>query len=177
MGMKGAALITLITLIGSLAPVHAQPLDPEPPRPPTPFDRGKFNLGGGAGTQNNLGFRYFVVGLGVGYFVLDGVEVGLSGLHQFGDGPSISQLSPSLRYVAQPLVGRSPIIPYAGVFYRHWFIGSELDDVDTLGARAGLLYVSGQLVLGLGVVVERTISTCDEDCVAVYPDFTISLAF
>ncbi|MBS1124629.1 MAG: hypothetical protein H6Q90_6857, partial [Deltaproteobacteria bacterium] len=115
-------------------------------------------------------------GLGVGYFVLDGLEVGLGALHQFGDGPSISQLSPSLRYVAQPLVGRSPLIPYTGVFYRHWFIGSALADVDTVGARAGLLYVSGQFVLGLGVVVERTVSTCDADCVQVYPDFTISLS-
>jgi len=173
--MKRAALPLL--LLATIATANAQPVEPEPPPPPTPFDRGKFSLGGGAGSQTNLGYRYFVIGLGVGYFVLDGLEVGLSGLYQFGDGPSISQLSPSLRYVAQPLVGHSPVVPYAGVFYRHWFIGSEIEDVDTLGGRAGLLYVAGNLVLGLGVVVERTISSCEEDCVAVYPDFTISLAF
>ncbi len=172
--MKRSAWVVVV-LLASATSARAQVVEP-PPRPPTPFDRGKLGLSGGGGTQTNLGYRYFVVGIGVGYFVLDGLEVGLGALHQFGDGPSISQVSPSLRYVAQPLVGRSPLIPYTGVFYRHWFIGSELADVDTVGARAGLLYVSGQLVLGLGVVVERTVSTCDADCVQVYPDFTISLS-
>ena len=172
--MKRSAWVVAV-LLAATTSARAQVVEP-PPRPPTPFDRGKLGLSGGGGTQTNLGYRYFVVGLGVGYFVLDGLEVGLGALHQFGDGPSISQLSPSLRYVAQPLVGLSPLIPYTGVFYRHWFIGSELADVDTVGARAGLLYVSGQFVLGLGVVVERTVSTCDADCVQVYPDFTISLS-
>ena len=193
----------VVALLGSIAPARAEIVEPEPepepgsepaaaapqpepqpepapplppPRRPTPFDRGKFSLGGGAGRQSNLGFDYFVIGLGVGYYVLDGVEVGLAGLYQFGDGPSISQLSPSLRYVAQPLVGKSPLIPYAGVFYRHWFIGSDIDDVDTLGGRVGLLYVTG-FVIGLGVVYERTISECVEDCGQFYPDFTISLSF
>jgi len=119
---------------------------------------------------------HFALGAAVGYFVLDGVEVGLGGLYQFGDGPSISKLTPSLRYIAQPLVGRSPVIPYVGAFYNHWFIGDGLADVDTLGGRGGLVYVSGQLVLGLGVVYERVISECVMDCSSVYPDFTISLA-
>jgi hypothetical protein len=198
--MKRSAWV-VVALLGSIAPARAESVEPEPepaagppepaepaepaepeppppppPRTPTPFDRGKFSLGGGAGRQSNLGFDYFVIGLGVGYYVLDGVEVGLAGLYQFGDGPSISQLSPSLRYVAQPLVGRSPLIPYGGVFYRHWFIGSDIDDVDTLGGRVGLLYVSG-FVIGLGIVYEHTVSECVEDCGQFYPDFTISLSF
>ena len=36
--------------------------------------------------------------------------------------------------------------------------------------------VSGKLVLGLGVVYERTVSECDEECTQIYPDFTISLS-
>jgi len=176
--MKRSAWVVAV-ILGSVAPAGADVVEPppEPPRPPTPFDRGKFSLGGGAGTQSNLGYKYFVIGLGVGYFVLDGLEVGLGGLYQFGDGPSISQLSPSLRYVAQPLVGKSPVIPYTGVFYRHWFIGSDIEDVDTLGGRVGLLYVSGKLVLGIGIVYERTVSECVDDCGQFYPDFTISLSF
>lgn len=166
---------SLLFLLAAVAPTSAQVV--EPPVVPTPFDRGKFGLSGGGGSQTAFGYRKFVVGVGVGYFVLDGVEVGLAGLHQFGDGPSVSQLSPSLRYIAQPLVGHSPLIPYIGGFYRHWFIGSEIEDVDTLGARAGALFLSGRLILGLGVVVERTISTCDADCVEVYPDVTIGFSF
>jgi hypothetical protein len=147
-----------------------------PPRPPTPFDRGKVGLSIGGGSQTSLGHRYFAIGGGVGYFVLDGVELGLAGLHQFGDGPSISKLTPSLRYIAQPLVGRWPLIPYVGGFYNHWFIGDDIDDVDTVGTRGGLVFISGQLVLGVGVVYEHIVSTCSDDCDAIYPDFTISLA-
>ncbi len=162
-------------VLAAVAPARAQVV--EPPPTPTPFDRGKFGLSGGGGSQTTFGYRKFVIGIGVGYFVLDGVELGLSGLHQFGDGPSVSELSPSLRYIAQPLVGHSPLIPYVGVFYRHWFIGSSIDDVDTVGARAGALFLSGKIILGLGVVVEQTVSTCSDECTAVYPDFTIGFSF
>jgi hypothetical protein len=146
------------------------------PVQPTPFDRGRFGLSLGGGTQTSLGHRYFAVGAGVGYFVLDGVELGFGALHQFGDGPSISKLTPSLRYIAQPLVGRWPVIPYVGVFYNHWFIGDAIEDVDTVGTRAGFVFISGSLVLGLGVAYERIVSECTEECDSVYPDFSISLA-
>ena len=162
------------------APPQAEP--PEAPAPPikTPFDRGRVGLSLGGGSQSNGVSHDFVVGGGVGYFVLDGAELGLSALHQFGDGPSVSKVAPSLRYIAQPLVGWSPIIPYVGVFYNHWFISDDLADVDTIGTRAGALYVSGSIILGLGVVYERIVSACASsptmDCSSVYPDFTISLA-
>lgn len=170
--LAAAALGAIAIAVAPARPAHA---DEPPPAPPTPFDRGRVNLGLGGGSQTALGYRYFGIGGAVGYFVLDGVELGLGALHQFGDGPSISRVTPAVRYVAQPLVGRSPVIPYTGVFYNHWFIGRGVPDVDTVGARAGLLYVSGSLILGLGVVYERVVSACT-DCDLIYPDFTISLA-
>src|SRR5882672_8993669 len=96
--------------------------DDSPPRK-TPFDRGKISLAVGGGSSSAFGHQYFVLGAGLGYFVLDGLELGVSGLHQFGNGPSISKLSPAVRYIAQPLVGHSPVVPYVGAFYTHWFIG------------------------------------------------------
>ena len=71
------------------------------------------------------------------------------------------------------------MIPYVGAFYNHWFIGDGIADVDSVGGRVGLVYVSGQFVLGLGVVYEKLVSKCDSsvmDCSSVYPDFTLSLA-
>jgi hypothetical protein len=68
------------------------------------------------------------------------------------------------------------VIPYVGAFYNHWFIGKSIVDVDTVGGRAGLLYVSGNFVLGLGAVYERVISECVTECSSIYPDFTISLS-
>jgi hypothetical protein len=62
------------------------------------------------------------------------------------------------------------------VFYSHWFIGDAYSDQDAVGTRGGLLYVSGSVVLGLGVAYERIVSECTMDCSSVYPDFTLSIA-
>ncbi len=166
-----------LLLVGA-APARAQPAAPEPapPPPPTPFDQGKFGLSFGAGSQTVLGDHYYGVAGGLGYFVLDGVEVGLGTSLQWGTGPTITRVTPGLRYVAQPLVYRSPLIPYVGVFGSHYFIGEGNADVNTAGARAGLLYVGGKLLLGLGIAVEHVVSECTEDCTDVYPDFTLSFA-
>ena len=156
----------------------AEPETIKEPPPPTPFDRGKFSLGIAGGTQSSLGYRYFALGGGVGYFVLDGVEVSLGGQYQIAlnDGPTVGKLTPALRYVAQPLVGRWPVIPYVGAFYSHLFIGDGISDVDSVGGRAGFIYVSGKLLLGLGVAYERIVSECVMDCSAIYPDLAIALS-
>jgi hypothetical protein len=169
-------------------PAASEPAEPEPtlpavpepePKRRTPFDQGRFSLTAGAGTSSALGQRYFGIGAGAMYFALDGVGIGLGTQVQWGDGPTILRTTPELRYVAQPLVGRWPLIPYAGVFYTHWFIGDAFIDVDAVGTRGGLLYVSGSVVLGLGVAYEHLVSECDAmtmDCSSVYPDITISVA-
>lgn len=142
----------------------------------TPFDRGQFTLMLGAGRHTAFGNSYVGVGLGGGYFVLDGLEIGLLGIHEFGGPPSINGLSPSVRYVAQPLA-HWPVIPYAGAFYKHWFVGAPYADVDILGASAGLLHIQGRLIVGLGVVYEHVISECISDCDSVYPDVTLAFRF
>jgi len=164
--------LMLLALVLATAPARAEDGDDDHR---TPFDRGRFNLSAGAGTTSSLGTRHFMIGGAAGYYVLDGLALGLGLQHQFGD-PSISLVSPEVRYVVQPLVGRSPLVPYVGGFYGHWFVGAPFTDLDTLGARGGLLYVSGQLVLGLGVAYEHVVSACTENCDSIYPDLTIALA-
>jgi hypothetical protein len=149
--------------------------DPQPR--PTPFDRGRFGLSAGASSQTLFNQSYFEIGAGVAYYVVDGLSIGLSGFHEFGSGPSISQLSPELRYVVQPLVYKWPVVPYVGVFYKHLFIGDNYGDEDAIGGHAGLMYVSGKVVLGLGVAVEKAVSGCTADCVIVYPDVIVALSF
>jgi hypothetical protein len=175
--MLAAAMLAMLAPAVAAADDALGPEPPPPPPPrPTPFDRGRLGLSAGASTQTALGSHYLVIGAGLAYYVLDGLSIGLAGVHEFGNGPSISRLSLELRYVAQPLVYKWPVVPYVGTFYNHWFIGDDYADVDTVGARAGLMYISGHLVLGLGVVVERTVSACTDACVDVYPDVQISLA-
>src|SRR5690606_33082268 len=92
-------LVLACAVVGA-SPALAQPggavVVEEPPRQ-TPFDQGKLNLGFGFGAQTTLGARYYVVSGGAGYFVLDGVELGFGLAHQWGDGPSITRTTPSLR--------------------------------------------------------------------------------
>ncbi len=152
--------------------------EPPPPPPVTPFDQGKFGLGFGFSSQSYGGKRYSVISGGMGYYVVNGLELGLGAAHQFGD-PDISRLTPGVRYVAQPLVGTSPLIPYIGVFGSRYFIYSGIEDVHSVGGRVGAIYVSGSLLLGLGLVVERIVSECDDeeqDCTSYYPDITFSLS-
>jgi hypothetical protein len=161
-------------LLALAAPARA---DDPPPRP-TPFDQGKFSLGGGASSQSAFDNNYIVVGLGGGYFVLPGVELGLAAEHYFGPSPTISIVTPSLRYIAQPLVWKFPLIPYVGVFYSHYFISdAAIGDENGVGGRAGVIYISGRLLIGLGVGVERIVSTCTQDCTIVYPDISFGIGF
>jgi hypothetical protein len=175
--LGGLVAIVIVIVIALVRPAAA---DGDAAAANTPFDRGKFGVGVGGGTQTNFNTQYIWIGASVGYFVLDGVELGVSGLHEFGSGPSISELSPSFRYVAQPLVGKWPVVPYVGVFYSHWFIGGN-PSVNTVGARAGLLCLSrvnpGFFVFGLGAAYEHVLGPCTSSCDSVYPDVTLGFAF
>lgn len=142
----------------------------------TPFDQGRVGVMLTVSEQSSFGYNHVALGAGAGYFVLDGLELSAFALHEFGSGPSIDEVSPAIRYVAQPLVGRWPVIPYGAVFYNHWFLGDGLSDLDAIGARAGLLTLRGRLLVGLGVAVEHVVSTCT-DCNFVYPDVTFGFTF
>lgn len=173
--MRRSTLIAVLVLAAS-RPAGAQSLleeEPEEP-PPTPWDQGRISLGISLGSQGAFGERYFAVGGGVGYFVLPGLALSLSGERWFGGDPGIARLTPEVRYVAY----RIPFVlkPYAGVFYNHWFIGQPFDDVDTVGGRLGLMInQGGGLIIGGGVAVERTLTACD-DCVEIYPDIVLALS-
>ncbi len=171
--MVGASLVLSLGQ-GSVASAQSRLLADDPP---TPFDRGSISISVGGGTQEAFGYDYFGLGAGVGYYVVDGLEVALFALHEFGGGPSLDQVQPSLTYVAQPLVGRWLLVPYLGGFYKHWFVGDSIDDVDSLGLRTGVKYVNRRFVLGLGAAFEHVLSACQVDCDLVYPDVTFGIAF
>ena len=168
-------LLALALALSTQANAAAEELLEDPPPEPTPWDRGRVTFGISLGSQSAFGERYFAAGGGAGYFVLDGLQLSLSGAHWFGGSPSVSRLTPEVRYVAFQIP--FPLKPYGGVFFNHWFVGDDVDDVDTVGGRAGLMFHQGSgLILGGGVAVERTLTTCD-DCVSIYPDIIIALSF
>ena len=147
---------------------------------PGPFARGKTRVSLGGGTSGQFGQRYITIGLGLGYYAAHGLEVGLDGQAFFGAEPSIFTLSPQLRYVFWQV---DPIKPYIGGFFRHQFFGDvdgqAIKDVDSLGGRAGLFFVSGRTYVGLGAAYEKILN-CDqqvfEECDEIYPEIALALS-
>ena len=142
-----------------------------------PFKEGRarfsIHFGGGTAFHGN----YSIFGIGGGYFVADGVEVGLDAETWFGTSPSISQVGPQMRIV---LNTAGPIKPYAGAFYRRTFILGYRDTY-TVGARAGAFFSVGtNAYFGAGVAhylhlnCDRTVySSCSE----TYPEVLVSIIF
>jgi len=139
----------------------------------TPWRQGRSRLSLGAGLAGFTGSADFYFGLSYGYFIVDNLELGVDSLLTFGDQPFTARVGPSLLYVF-PV--EAPVQPYAGGFYRHWFIADDLvADLDTLGWRAGLVLRSGGTFLLLGVAME-SILDCDDDCTSFYPELGFSLS-
>jgi len=142
-----------------------------------PFDRGRSRFSLQIGNTRAFDRSYTSVGLGFGYYVIDGLELGLEGDAWLGNSPDIYRLSPALRYVLYIL---DPVKPYAGIFYRRTFI-EELNDHNEAGGRAGITIVGGPRTnFSVGIVYETRIN-CDttvyESCSEAYPEFTFAVMF
>lgn len=143
-----------------------------------PFSQGRMRVSALVGSGSFGGERSTILGANVGYFVLDGLQIGLEGDFWIG-GNSLARVSPSVTYT---VVAIPSFQPYAGVFYRHWFTDSIFEDIDTVGARGGVNWVtgSGNAYFGLGLAYETQINPeCPEgaDCGYFYPELTLALAF
>jgi len=197
-----AGLVALVLALGLLTPLPTiaeedpavaedSPAAPEEPQaieePPTapderprategPYSQGRVRISVSAGMSNAFDAQYFAIHAGAGYFVWDGLELGLDAEQWFGSGPSLSKLSPETRYV---LYFVPVITPYIGAFYKHWFVGDGLADVDTVGGRVGAFIAAfgGHAVFGGGAVFEQRISECQSDCFSVYPELTFYVTF
>ncbi len=120
---------------------------------------------------------YTILGLGFGYYVLDGLELGINWDTWLGGDPDINQITPEVRYVFRT---RSAIDPYVGALYR-WTSVSGFDDETAYGIRGGVYIKAGQRsYVGLGVAYIETTS-CDEQvyvsCSDTYPELSYAIAF
>ena len=169
---------------------EASPTPSEPP-PTIPYDeaavrrrlgnafgRGSVRLTLLLGTGSTVTDTYFILGGGLGYFVLDGLEVGLDYEAWLFGTPVMQRLSPEIRYVFHMV----PVVkPYVGFFYRHTFI-KKYDDFDYLGGRVGVYVAPEQsrLYFGGGAVYEHMLSCTSDafiDCDQWYPEVTIGVMF
>ena len=141
------------------------------------FGQGRthFMVSGGTGTAFDQ--SYLVLGLGVSYYVIDGLNVGLAAESWSGSDPSFYNVTPSVQYVFYQV---PTVKPYIGAFFRRTFY-SSLPDIDSVGARAGVYIAAGRnAYIGLGGVQESFLD-CNKsvyrNCTETYPEISLTFAF
>jgi hypothetical protein len=167
-------------------PAAAQPTTPPPaqaeatsaPKRSGPFSKGTTRGSLTAGWGRSFGQDYLMVGAGLGRYLRNGLEMGLSYEAWFGSDPSVSKLTPEIRMVLAR--AQRIMVPYVGAFYRRTFIGDNVDDLNSVGARAGIYKSGGRSYLGFGGVWEKYLD-CDEsiyeDCTTFYPEGSVGVTF
>ena len=155
-------ILTFFSLIAVVTHVHAHP-----------FQEGQVRIAAGGGG----GVGGWSAGLSGGYYVVDGLELGLGATYISYDDVALLQTTGSSTYVFFP---EQSLNPYAGAFLRRWIVlEGEVEPRTSAGVRGGVYHSSGGgLMLGLGLVYE-TILDCDdgETCESTYPEFSLSLLF
>jgi len=141
----------------------------------TAFSKGSTSVGIVAGTGRAFREDYIILGVGLGYYVVKGLELGIDVQHWFSGDPSITKVSPQIRYVfTQPKV----IKPYVGAFFRRTFI-DNLENENSFGYRAGAYFSgSNRVYIGGGIVYEEY-TDCAQfvDCSNTYPEILITVGF
>lgn len=146
------------------------------PAQAAPFKKGDLSASLMVGSGQAFNDNYTIVGAGIGYYVLDGLKLGINGQTWRGGEVSINKYSPQIQYV---MLRNEQIKPYLGAFYRRTSIDG-FDDLDSAGGRAGV-YLSGQddYYISIGIVHESYIS-CDESiyvsCSDTYPELSITFS-
>ena len=141
------------------------------------FSQGRTHFVASAGTAHAFNESYLVLGLGVSYYVIDGLNVGLGLESWTGGDPGIRKLTPSVQYV---FYRAERIKPYAGLFYRRTSVDG-LPDIDSAGGRAGAyVRAAGNAYVGAAMVYESYVncnSALYRSCSSTYPEVTFTLAF
>lgn len=149
----------------------------EPSKVPLAFQKGRFTAPLVLGAAFAGDRDYLIAGGGLGYYVIDGLEVGLDVAFWILDSPVMLTLTPQARYVAHFV----PVVkPYAGGFLRHYIAGSNVSDFQSIGFRFGVAIPMNEdkNYLGIGALYERLFS-CDKfnSCGDLYPELTYAFSF
>lgn len=146
----------------------------------SPFEQGQVHLSLTGGTVNNgAGDWGIVVGAGVGYMIIDYLELGVDGEYWAAIDPAVFTLSPNARFWI-PLGGG--FFPYVGSFFSHSFV-EKFDDMESFGFRTGVAFMQSRgAYLSLGWAFERylmgaaTVGLNDNDWIN-YPEISFGLSF
>jgi len=141
------------------------------------FGRGRTAVVVTGGSGYAFDQTYFVLGLGVNYYLINGLNVGLAVESWTGADPHITKVTPSVQYVFYQV---PTVKPYIGGFYRRAYISGQ-SDIDSVGGRAGLYVQAGRnAYIGGGVVYESYLDcnkTIYRSCTNTYPELSFTIAF
>ena len=141
-----------------------------------PFSQGSQAVSLIVGSGSAFRDDYIILGIGYGYYMINGLELGIDAQFWLSGDPSITKVSPKITYVfTQP----ERIKPYVGAFYRRTFI-EDLEDLDSVGYRLGLnIMGQGNFFFGIGAVYEQY-RDCNESiyssCSDTYPEILFSFS-
>ncbi len=139
------------------------------------FSKGSSSIGVVAGSGRSFNSDYIILGAGIGYYLIDGLELGADVQHWFSGNPSITKFSPQIRYVyATPKV----LQPYLGAFYKWTFI-EDMDNQASYGYRVGAYFSTrNKLNIGGGFVYEKYKSCAlFVNCSNTYPEVLLTINY
>lgn len=155
--------------------LHEPSLPDEPPYA-GPFRGGALRFGLGIGGGGYGDQTYLILGFGIGYFLVNGLELHVDTDFWLIGEPFLATPTPGLRYVMWfvPMVH-----PYVGGFYRHYFSGSGYPDANSVGARGGVYLMTGRSsYFGLGVAYEHMLDdNLFVDTDFIYPEIAFAFSF
>ena len=139
-----------------------------------PFSAGSKSLSIVVGTGTAFNDNYTIIGAGVGYYVVDGLELSLDAEVWTGGDRSIKKVSPGVQYV---FASSDELKPYVGAFFKRASI-EGFDDLDSVGGRVGAVFSNrSSYYLSAGLVYESYLD-CDKspfvDCNDTYPELSIT---
>ncbi len=142
-----------------------------------PFNQGSARFSLLVGSNTAFDKDYTVFGVGGGYYIADGLELGLEAETWQGNSPRINRITPGVTYVMYSV---ETIKPYGGIFYRRTYIAKYRDTSDA-GVRAGGMIPMGRRAyFGVGAVYESHLN-CDRavysSCSEAYPEIMIAVMF
>lgn len=141
-----------------------------------PFDKGNTVATLAIGSGQFFRENYLIIGAGIGYYVTDGIELGVDVDFWTGGDPSIYEITPKLTYVFD---NSSQFKPYLGAFYNRTYI-EDYNDSDALGYRVGAYMPAGQnTYIGFGMV-HTELQDCREtiivSCSETYTELTFMIS-
>jgi len=143
------------------------------------FSKDSASIGVVVGSGTAFDDDYMILGVGAGYYIINGLEIGIDAQYWMSGEPSITKVTPKMTYVfTQP----ETIKPYLGIFYRRTFYSDDdlnLDDQNSYGYRAGAYLNSNDDVYIGGGIVHEKYADCNPliECSSTYPEVIFAISF